>query len=292
MLLASASFATMGAMLKAIGPELPLTQLVFLRCVLAAPVLFAVLIFQSRPLLVRAKKVILWRTLFGMLAMFCFFYALTHMELASCVFIGRAQPLILALLAPLVLAERAPRAAWIAIITGLIGVAMIMNPKVVWSFAALVALGGAVFSTGAHLMVRRLNQTDHPLVIVFNFTMLTCIISAVMSLPVFVPLTFEQWLLITGVAFFASLGQILMTSAYGRDRAPAIAAASYSSVILSVVYGFFFWGELPGIMTWVGGVFIITGGMLLVKSRYRTFEPAEVKPDPVSDTRKLLVAGD
>jgi drug/metabolite transporter (DMT)-like permease len=292
MLLASASFATMAAMLKGIGTDLPLTQLVFLRCVIAAPVLFVVLISQGRPLVVRAKKVILWRTLFGMLAMFCFFYALTHMELASCIFIGRAQPLLLALLSPLILSERVPKAAWIAIGTGLVGVAMIMNPKVVWSFAALVALGGAVFAAGAHLMVRRLNQTDHPLVIVFNFTMLTCIISAVMSIPGFVPLSNKQWLLISGVAFFASLGQILMTFAYGRDRAPAVAAASYSSVILSVVYGYFFWQELPGPMTWIGGAFIIAGGMLLVRSRYRIIEPAEAKKEILPGECKLVVPGE
>ena len=106
MLLASASFATMAAMLKGIGPELPLTQMIFLRCIISLPVLLAVLFYQGHPLLVRAKKIILWRTIFGMLAMFCFFYALTHMELASCVFIGRAQPLLLALLAPLILSEQ------------------------------------------------------------------------------------------------------------------------------------------------------------------------------------------
>ncbi|MBU0480184.1 MAG: DMT family transporter [Proteobacteria bacterium] len=273
MLLASASFATMAAMLKGLGPELPLAQMVFLRCAIAVPFFLAVLLHQGRPLLVRARRVLLWRTLFGMLAMFCFFYALTHMELASCIFIGRAQPLLLALLAPLVLDEKAPGEAWLAILTGLAGVALIMNPKVVWSFAALIAFVGAFFSAGAHLMVRRLNQTDHPLVIVFNFTLLTGVLTAVWSLPGYVPLLGKQWLLVVGVAFFASLGQIFMTSAYRRDRAPAVAAASYSSVILSVVYGYYFWGELPGPMTWVGGGLIFTGGMLLVRSRYRCHEP-------------------
>jgi drug/metabolite transporter (DMT)-like permease len=86
----------------------------------------------------------------------------------------------------------------------------------------------------------------------------------------------SQWLLIAGVALFASLGQILMTSAYRHDRAPAVAAASYSSVILSVVYGYFFWGETPNPLAWLGGVLIIAGGVLLVKSRHGVSEPAAV----------------
>lgn len=273
MLLASASFATMAAMIKAIGPGLPLSQLVFLRCAIAAPVLLAVLLGQGRPLIVRARHLLLWRALLGILAMHSFFYALTHMELASCIFIGRAQPLLLALLAPLVLNERAPRAAWLAIITGLAGVALILNPAAQWSFAALVALGGAFFSAGVHLLIRRLNRTDYPLVIVFNFTVLTGLVTALWSIPGFVALTASQWLLVAGVALFASLGQILMTSAYRHDKAPAVAAASYSSVVLSVGYGYFFWGEAPNRLAWLGGALIIAGGVWLVKSRHGISEP-------------------
>ncbi len=274
MMLASASFATMAAMVKAIGPDVPLPQMVFLRCTLSIPVLFVFIVSQGRPLVVSAKKALLLRTLLGMTAMHGFFYALTHMALADCVFIGRAQPLLLALLAPYVLGEKTPRIAWIAIATGLIGVALIMRPGAEWSFAAMIALFSAATSAGAHLLVRRLNRTDYPMVIVFNFTVLTAFITGFWALPNFLSLTWNNWLLIAGVAVFASLGQILMTSAYRRDRAPAVAAASYSSVILSVVYGFIFWGEIPQPMAWAGGGLIITGGILLLTSRFRISEPA------------------
>ncbi len=275
MLLASACFATMAAMVKAIGPEIPLSQLVFLRCLLAAPVFLVYIVAKGLPALVKARKVLIWRTLFGMTAMHAFFYALTHMQLADCIFIGRTQPLLLALFAPYVLGEKAPRSAWFAIFTGLAGVGLIMNPTVNWSAAAGVALGGAAASAGAHLLVRRLNRTDHPIVIVFNFIVLTGIITAFISVPGFVPLSPVQWLLIGGVALFASLGQILMTLAYRRDRAPAVAAASYSSVILSVVYGYFIWREIPQPFAWLGGFFIIAGGILLAASRLKVTEPAE-----------------
>jgi drug/metabolite transporter (DMT)-like permease len=276
MLLASASFATMAAMIKAIGPELPISQLVFLRCAIAAPFLLGVLLCRRQPLIVQARKLLLARTLLGVMAMHCFFYALTHMELASSIFIGRTQPLILALLAPVFLKEKAPPSAWLAIFTGLAGVALIMNPSAQWSMAALVALGGAAFSAGVHILIRRLNRTDQPMVIVFNFTVLTGLATGLWSLPGFVMLAGHQWLLIIGVALFASLGQILMTSAYRHDRAPVIAAASYSSVVLSVIYGYFFWGEVPQPTAWLGGLLIIGGGLLLVSSRYRVSEPTGI----------------
>ena len=273
MMLASACFATMAAMIKTIGPEIPLPQLVFLRCILSVPLLILFIMSQGRPLLVKAKKVLVLRTMFGMTAMHGFFYALTHMALADCVFIGRAQPLLLALFAPYILKEKTPPVAWIAILTGLFGVAFIMQPGGQWNWAAFVALGSAAASAGAHLLVRRLNRTDYPMVIVFNFTLLTAIFTGLWSIPNFVALQGREWLLILGVALFASLGQILMTSAYRLDRAPAVGAASYSSVILSVVYGYFFWGEVPSPAAWFGGGLIVAGGIILVVSRLRVQEP-------------------
>ena len=275
MLLASASFATMSLFIKALGPGIPLTQLVFLRCLLAVPVLLVILRLKERPLLVKARRGLLVRTLFGIGAMHCFFYSLSHMPLADCVFIGRGQPLFIALLSPLVLGERAPKAAWLAISTGLIGVILIMQPAMdAWPEAAWVALAGALLGGGAQLMVRRLNRTDYPLVIVFDFTLLTCLATGLWAVPHFMPLSLREWLLVSGVALFSSLGQLLMTTAYRKDQAPAVAAASYSSVLLSAIFGYLFWGEIPQPLAWLGGGLIIAGGLLLVRSRFRISPPA------------------
>ena len=273
MLLASGCFATMSAFVKAIGQSLPLSELVFLRCLLALPFLFLIVRLRQRPLVVKAKTTLLLRTLFGMAAMFGFFYALTHMPFAECIFLGRTQPLFIAILAPFILGERAPMVSWFAIITGLGGVALILQPSVSWSIAALVAIAAAAFSSLAHILVRRLNATEYPLVIVFNFTILICFFAGVWSLPYFVLPNATQWLFLLCVALFASLGQLFMTLAYQHDRAPAVASASYTSVVLAVIYGYLIWGEMPSPFTWLGGGLIVTGGILLLKSRIHVNEP-------------------
>jgi len=273
MLLASGCFATMSAFIKGLGQSLPLPELVFLRCLLSLPVLYLVIRLRRRPLLVKAKKLLLLRTLFGMTAMSGFFFALTHLPLAECIFLGRTQPLLIALLAPLVLKETTPAAGWVAIFTGLAGVALIMQPGVAWSLGAWVAVGAAFSSALAHMLVRRLNASEYPLVIVFNFTALTCLLAGMWSLPQFVMPNLEEWLFLSCVALFASLGQLFMTLAYQRDRAPAVASASYTSVILAVVYGYFFWGEVPHPYTWLGGSLIVAGGILLLRSRIHINEP-------------------
>ncbi len=267
MLLASASFATMAALVKSLGSKVPLVQMVSLRCLIAAPVLFAILALQGKPLMVRAKKVLLLRTVLGMSAMFGFFYALTHMELAGCVFIGRVQPVFIALLAPLIIGEKTPKSAWAAIGCGLAGVMVILNPAGIWGPGAVAALFSALASAGAHLMVRRLNRTDAPLVIVANFTLVTGFVTLIPGFFAYRPMTAGQWLSLGAIALLATSGQILMTNAYRRDRAPAVAAASYSSLVLSVLYGYFFWGEAPSSLVWLGGALIFAGGIILLRGR-------------------------
>ncbi len=277
MLLASASFATMSALVKLVGTAIPIQELIFLRCILALPFFCCYLIYQNKPLVVKARKTVAVRAFFGFSAMIGFYYALTHMGLADCIFLGRIQPLFVALLAPFVLGEKTPSCAWLAIMTGLSGVALIMKPALVdWPIAALVALAAALAGACAHLMVRRLNRTDAPGAIVMNFLFLTALASGGWTLFFWVPPSFYQWLAICAIALFASLGQSLMTMAYRLDRAPAVAAASYSSIILSLFYGYFFWGESPRGLVWLGGVLIVCGGALLVKSRIKVSEPARM----------------
>ncbi len=273
MILASASFATMSALIKAVGPGVSSMELVFLRCALSVPLLFFFMRVQKKPLIVSAKKTIIYRTIFGLGAMIGFFYALVHMPLAECIFIGRSQPLILCLVAPLVLGEKTPRSAWFALACGLVGVALIMKPAMEWPVASWVALGAATASALAHLLVRRLNATDDPLVIVFDFTFLAALVTSIYVVPDYEPLARSQWIYVAGIVIFSCIGQILMTTAYKKDRASVVASASYTSVILSIIYGYFFWGEIPPPVAWLGGVLIIFGGLMLLRARINVSEP-------------------
>jgi drug/metabolite transporter (DMT)-like permease len=268
MLLASGCFVSMAALVKLLGDSLPLTVMMLLRTALALPLLFAVVLHHKQTFFTRAPVSLFFRTIFGAAAMFCFYYALTNMPLAECVFIGRLQPLLLALLAPFIVRESPPPITWLAIITGILGAALIMQPAMAWRLAALAAFGGALFSAIAHLMVRRLNRVDDPAVIVLNFTFFLALISLVPALPVWKTPSLMEWLLLTGVAFFATSGQYLLTKAYQLDQAPVVAAASYSSVVLSLIYGYFFWNETPDLSALIGGLFIILGGILLFWFRH------------------------
>jgi drug/metabolite transporter (DMT)-like permease len=268
MLLASICFSTMAAMVKGIGDAVPVAELIFLRCLLPLPFFTMIMLKKKIPLIVTAKKLLFYRAIFGTAAMACFYYALTHMPLADCVFLGKSQPLFLALLAPFIVNEKATRETWIAIVTGLIGVILIMNPAMSWQVGGWAALCGAFFAAFAHLMVRKLNKYDNPFTIVFNFFICTALFSLVVALFTQVMLPADNtWWFIVGIATFASLGQFLMTLAYRCEIAPVVAASSYASILLSILYGYFFWGEVPETIALAGAGCLLIGGGILARSR-------------------------
>ena len=268
MLLSSACFTSMAALVKGLGSSIPIAELILLRCLIPLPIFVYIIKKRGAPLLAQAKSLIVLRSICGGAAMACFYYALTHMPMADCVFLGRTQPLFLALLAPLLIRERATPAVWLAIGLGLAGVAVIMQPQGHWPLAAWAALGGAALAALAHISVRRLNATEQPLTIVFNFFILTSLFSGLASFtdPLIIPQGW-QWGAVAAIATLASLGQFLMTLAYRHDQAPVVAAASYSSIVLSVLYGYIFWDEMPSPLAVTGAALIMAGGLLLIYSR-------------------------
>ena len=267
MLIASACFATMAAMIKGIGPSLPIPEIILFRSIVPLPFFLGVLWLCKKKFVVTAWKTLLLRSLFGFLAISGFYYALTHLPLAICVFLGKSQPLILAILAPWVVGEKATPSVWIAIVTGLVGIILIMEPSAGRATAAWAAIGAASASAMAHLLVRKLNRTDEPITIITNFFVITALISSIWMGESFILPDHSEWLLLIGVALFSTIGQYLMTLAYRMDNAPVVAAASYTSIIFSILYGYLFWNEIPPLSAFAGGLLIISGSVILLRSR-------------------------
>lgn len=267
MLIASACFVTMAAMIKGIGSSLPIPEVILFRSVMPLPFFFAFLWLRKKQFVVSAWKTLLLRSMFGFLAISGFYYALTHIPLAVSVFLGKTQPLILAVLAPWVVGEKPSPSVWLAIGTGLAGIILILDPSLGWTAAAWASVGAATASAIAHLLVRKLNRTDDPATIVTNFFVITALLSSIWMGNAFVMPDRTEWLLLAGVAFFSTIGQYLMTLAYRMDYAPVVAAASYSSIVFSILYGYLFWNEVPPASAWAGGSLIVAGSFILLRSR-------------------------
>lgn len=60
------------------------------------------------------------------------------------------------------------------------------------------------------------------------------------------------------------LGQILMTESYRHAEASTVAPFEYTSMILSIVVGYFAFGDVPTLYTLVGGVIVVAAGIFII----------------------------
>ena len=275
MVLASSLFSTMFAMVKALGPDFPFVEGVFFRALFGLPMALALISRAGVGAWPTRPPLMLVRGLLGLGGMSAYFFATQRGQLAEVWFISRVQPVLVALLAPALLGERASASIAGVLGVSLAGVALVVRPGFdLLNISALTALLAAAFSASAHICVRRLNATEPPQRIVLWFTIIVLAGSGVVGASTFVMPTVRELLLLLGIAAAATAGQLTMTTAYARDTAPAVAASSYSGVVFALLYGWLFWGELPGAWSLAGGVVIIGAGLYLVHMRRAVSTPA------------------
>lgn len=120
-------------------------------------------------LITRVFHLHMLRAVFGVSAMYCFFYALANLQLADGMLLKMAAPLFMTLIAVVWFYEKLGAKIWLAVGLGFVGVALVLQPEVEFNRVALVGLGGGLFAAGAKVTVRRLGRTEPTVRIVFYF---------------------------------------------------------------------------------------------------------------------------
>ncbi len=277
---AAASFACMGAFAKATaqhgGSEV---QMVFVRNLVGVLVLLPwVLRHGWRVLRTHRFGGHLWRSLFGLGGMYTLFYAITHLPLAEALLLNYASPLFIPFIAWAVLSERPPALMIPASLLGLAGVALIVKPATVsFSFASWIGAASGVFAACAMVSLRRISDTEPAQRVVFYFSAIGVLISAV-PLWWFASLPSPElllWMAATGLA--ATNGQLQLTRAYSHAPAARVGAMGYSAVVFAGLIGWFGWNETPDRFSLLGAVLVI--GTCVLASWQRGPRSAPISPE-------------
>src|SRR5690606_16112212 len=126
----------------------------------------------------------------------------------------------------------------------LLGTAVVkgFDPRVSWPDLALGVIA-AFFSGIAYNLVRKLKDTDHPLVVVFYFPLVVVPVIGTYSLFHWVEPMGWEWAWLIAVGVITQFAQVLMTQAYQMEQAGRVAQFSYVGALYAVAFGYFFFGE-------------------------------------------------
>jgi len=213
----------------------------------------------------------LWRALFGLLSMYCYFYAIARLSLAEAVLLTYSMPLYVPFIAWAWLGERPAPGSLPSALIGLIGITLIVKPGVA-GFASLTALIGAISGFAAAMAmvsIRRITDTEPATRIVFYF-MLTATAVSALPLPWFWQTPpVSVWLLLLAIGASATLGQLFVTRAYAAAPAAQIGPFTYSSVVFAGLLGWMLWDEKPDALSLFGIGLVLCSCLLAIKPSRR-----------------------
>lgn len=274
MLASALAFSIMTAFVKMAGERIPSQEIVLFRAIISLGLSWAFLRHAGIPLLGTNRRLLLLRGFLGFLGLSCVYYAVTHLPLAEATVIQYLHPMFTAVMAAIFLREHLSRSVFLAIGVSLVGLVIIARPSFLFAqaqtldpLALLAALGGAFFSGAAYVLVRKLSSTEHALVIVFYFPLVTIPLALPGAIVHWVWPEGWEWLMLLGVGVFTQLGQVYLTHGLRHEPAGRATALSYSQILFAALWGIFFFGEVPDVWLWVGGLFIVLGTWINIRFR-------------------------
>ncbi len=205
----------------------------------------------------------LFRGAAGVLGFYLYYAVLNYIPLVDAMLLRQTAPLA----APLVMwiwnRDRVPASAWLPIIIGFIGVAVILRPSpagLSWWHAAGLASGIALAIS--MVATYRLATTEPDARILFYYFALSLLCVAPFSVGDFTAIRWQDWLamLYIGVSIYFTLS--LYTRAYAIAPASAIAPITYLAIVLGGLWGWLIWGQIPDRWSLLGSALVIGGGLL------------------------------
>jgi drug/metabolite transporter (DMT)-like permease len=122
-------------------------------------------------------------------------------------------------------------------------------------------MAGALMAL-AQVAVRRMSTTEPADRIVFYFSLISSVVSAVPLLWSWQAAPPRIWLGLVIMGLLAVIGQVMMTNGYRLSAAARIGPIGYANVLFSTLLGWLFWGEILDSLTWTGAAFICLAGIV------------------------------
>ncbi len=290
-LTAFAIYSTHDVIIKALGEVYSPFQIIFFSTLFGFPVV-AVMLMRDRTdgnLRPRHPWLVALRTAATVVTATTVFYAFAVLPLAETYAIIFATPLLITILAIPVLGERVGWRRWLAVIAGLIGVIVVLQPGVTpLTLGHGAALVGATASAFAAVIVRKIGAEERSAVLLLYPMMANFVVMGVALPFVYQPIDGIHMAGLAGIAVLGFVAALFHIAAYRTARAGVVAPMQYSQMLWAVLYGALFFGETPSSSTAIGAAIIIASGVYVVFREERSDASLNT---PVLETRTRHVVG-
>ncbi len=277
-LLAIFLFDLQGVIIKFLGERYPVQQLASFRNVFGLiPSLLVLLLSREwhsrgRILAIRQWRLGLGRGLYIAAAQFCFYLAITKMELATASTLTFIGPVLITLLSIPILEHRVGGWRWIAVVVGFCGVLLIMAPGTeLFTLYSLLPLGAALGYSLSTVCVRLFDDTV-PTALINMYASVGALLGALGILFATTGYlgvySLNDWLLLILMGLVGGFAVLSLITAYRLTQPANLSPFEYFGIPFAFVLGWIFFDEAP-FGRLIPGVFLIVAGGLIIAWRER-----------------------
>ena len=274
-LIASAfAFSLMTVCVKKLEGRIPIAELIVVRAIVSLVITRFMLRKAGISPWGKNRKLLFIRGLLGTGALFCIFQSLAFLPLSTATIIQYTYPTFTALFAFLFLNEKLRKRILLSVILGWIGIRLVVIPAnfngkamAIPLFAICIALTGAILTAIAYVLVRKLSQSEHKLVIIYYFPLVSIPTSLPFLTNNFVIPNGIEWLWLLGIGLFTQLGQIYITKGLSFLPAGHASSINYSQVIFSTIWGVILFSEQLTPYIFLGSLCVLAATLISLSAK-------------------------
>lgn len=264
MLMALLFFTIMNVLIKYI-PRIGAVEIIFFRSVVSLIMSYGLLKQQNINIWGNNKKWLIIRGIAGSAGLLFFFTTIKVMPLGSAIAIQYMSPIFTSMLGIFIVKEKVLSWQWVFFAMAFIGVVVIQGFDTrVTSQQALIGIAGALSAGMAYNSIRKMKDSEHPLVIIFYFPLVTIPITGVYLLSNWLNPTWVEFLILIAIGVVTQFAQLFMTKAYQADTLSKISSIQYIGIVFALGFGYFLFDESYDFNSAAGIIIIIIAVILNV----------------------------
>ncbi|MBO1529801.1 DMT family transporter [Psychrobacter sp. F1192] len=269
------SFCLMAVGARELNGQISVFQILFFRSIVGLLVLLPILLLSKRRGLLFPKRMSLHvvRNLFHFAGQYGWFLGIGLLPLATVFAIEFTVPFWTILISSLFLKESITLKKIIAVLLGILGVIVIVQPSLeVAHYGSLIVLSAAICYALSHVATKSLSNTQHPLSIIF----MMCLIQAPLGLLLFIegwttPVGIEWlWLVIVGLTALSA--HYCMTKAMQYAEVTFVVTMDMFRLPLISLIGVLLYSEHFSVALVLGMLLIVAGNGVNIYSKRKALE--------------------
>ncbi len=262
MLLATFCFTIMQVFVKQLA-TLHTFQITFFRSAITSIFCFLYLWKHQLPFIGNHQKILFLRAFLGIVSMTSFFFTIQWMPFGASVTLKYLSPIFAAFFAIFLLKETVKPLQWLFFGMALTGVLLLKGfdsriPLTALSIGILGAVAGGLI----YPLIRKIGNTEHPMVIINYFMFTASLVTGILMLPFWKQPSSIEWLYLFLLGISGYFAQVFMTKAFQIEAVSKIAPMKYLEVIYALLIGFLWFGESYELISFFGILLIILGMFL------------------------------